>query len=196
MSDITDTELLAQFKNGDTASLGLIVDKYKGPLFSYIISVVKDSAAAEDIFQEVFLKIVKNPDCYKEQGNFKSWLFTVGRNKCMDYFRSSSSERNISLDDENDEELSLHETLRSGEKEPLEIIINSENGELIGQALDKLPREQREVIVLRQTMSFKEIAELLRCPIGTVLARASRGYKKMQEELIKNGAAQENSYGG
>ncbi|GHT38921.1 RNA polymerase sigma factor [Bacteroidia bacterium] len=185
MSDLTDIELLKNFKAGDTACMGLIMERYKTPLFSYIASMVKDDALAEDIFQEVFLKIVKTPDCYKDTGSFKSWLFTVSRNKCMDYFRSSAYEKNISLDASEEDEVSLHDTIKSDEKEPLDILINEEDGTAILNAFKKLPAEQREVIILRQTMSFKEIAEHLKCPLGTVLARASRGYKKMQTELAK-----------
>ncbi|MDR0291611.1 MAG: sigma-70 family RNA polymerase sigma factor [Elusimicrobium sp.] len=185
MSELTDAELLKNFKAGDTACLGFIMERYKAPLFSYIVSMVKDSALAEDIFQEVFLKIVKTPDCYKDTGSFKSWLFTVGRNKCMDHFRAAAAEKSISLDAQEEDEISLHDTIKSDEKEPLDTLINEDDGEAILNALKKLPAEQREVITLRQTMSFKEIAEYLKCPLGTVLARASRGYKKMQVELAK-----------
>jgi len=185
MSELTDAELLKNFKAGDTACLGLIIEKYKTPLFSYIVSLVKDSALAEDIFQEVFLKIVKTPDCYKDTGSFKSWLFTVSRNKCMDHFRATAAEKSISLDAQEEDEVSLHDTIKSDEKEPLDTLINEDDGEAILNALKKLPAEQQEVITLRQTMSFKEIAEQLKCPLGTVLARASRGYKKMQAELAK-----------
>jgi len=189
MSDLTDADLLKNFQAGDSASLGLIIEKYKTPLFAYIVSLVKDGAAAEDIFQEVFLKIVKTPDCYKDTGSFKSWLFTVSRNKCMDYFRAAAGEKNVSLDAQEDDEASLHDTVKSEEKEPLDLLINEDDGEAILNALKKLPAEQREVITLRQTMSFKEIAEQLDCPIGTVLARASRGYKKMQVLLGTREAA-------
>jgi len=185
MGDLTDAELLKNFQAGDTACLGLIIERYKAPLFSYIISLVKDGALAEDIFQEVFLKIVKTPECYKDTGSFKSWLFTVSRNKCMDHFRAAASEKSVSLDAQEEDEVSLHDTIKSDEKEPLDTLINEDDGEAILNALKKLPPEQREVITLRQTMSFKEIAEYLKCPIGTVLARASRGYKKMQAELAK-----------
>ena len=188
-----DNELIEGFKNGDTGALGLLIEKYKGPLYNYILSLVKDGGAADDIFQEVFLKIVARPDVYKNTGSFKAWLFTVGRNMCMDYFRAAGN--HVSLDEELDEDFTLHDVLSSGERGPLETLLNSEDGRYIDGALAILPAEQREVIVLRQTMSFKEIAATLGCPIGTVLARASRGYKKMQEHLIKEGMT-EAAYAG
>ncbi|MGB2578556.1 RNA polymerase sigma-70 factor (ECF subfamily) [Elusimicrobium simillimum] len=189
MDDKTDIELLEMYKKGDVGALGLIIEKYKGPLYAYILSIVKAEAAAEDIFQEVFLKIVKNPHSYKEQGNFKSWLFTVTRNKCMDYFRGAGND--ISLDQETEDEMTLHDIIQSDEKDPLDILLNTEDGTAINEVLSMLPQEQREVIILRTTMSFKEIAAALNCPIGTVLARASRGYKKMQSELTNKFAVEE-----
>ncbi|ACC97745.1 Sigma-70 family [Elusimicrobium minutum Pei191] len=185
MSETADNELLEQFKKGDTFSLGLLIEKYKTPLYTFIISYVKDASVAEDIFQEVFLKIIKNPYIYKENSNFKAWLFTVSRNKCMDYFRQSGTDLQ-SLDAVVEEGFSLHETVQSKEKEPLDFLLNLEDAEAVNKALNMLPLEQKEIIIMRQTMSFKEIAQLLSCPIGTVLARASRGYKKMQQQLTIN----------
>ncbi|WP_424245781.1 RNA polymerase sigma-70 factor (ECF subfamily) [Elusimicrobium posterum] len=180
-----DKELLESFKNGDAQAIGFIIEKYKSSLFTYIKSYVKDDGTAEDIFQEVFLKLINNPGSYKEQGNFKAWLFTLARNKCMDFFRSGKSENTVSIDMEIEEGYSVADTLDGGDKEPLEQMLDLENGQAIYEAFNALPKEMREVLLLRENLSFKEISEVLNCPIGTVLARANRGYKKMQEVLSK-----------
>lgn len=172
---IHDDMIVYNVKNGKREDFGLIVEKYKDSLYSYIFYSVKDEGAAGDIFQDTLLKALKEINKYKEQGKFKAWLFTIARNKITDHFRKAY--KTLSLEDE----------------ENLEYINPSDNTEAkalgkisfeeISAFIDKLPPAQKEVILLRQYLSFKEIAQALSCPLGTVLARMNRAVKKLQDYL-------------
>lgn len=178
---MTDNGLIKKYAQGDTSALEELINKYQAPLYSYIFSFMKNEETSADILQDVFLKLVESPDKYKE-GNLKAWLYTVSRNKCMDAFRAGAK-ANVSLDAEIEDGLTVGDTLPSAEKTPLNILIENADSKRLYEIIDSIPPAQKEVVLLRQEMSFKEIAALLGCPIGSVLSRASRGYKQIKFQL-------------
>jgi len=183
MMDKTDDELVLLFKNGSNEAFEQLVFRYKNSLYQYILSMVQDEGAAGDLFQEVFLSFFRHVATYKTQGKFKSWLFLTARNKVFNYTRDQK--KNTSLDQTDEEgNAFLHETLPDGEPHLLEVLSGKETEEMIRKATEQLPPRQREVIYLRQYLSFKEMAELLGRPIGTVLADCHRGVQKMQQILM------------
>jgi RNA polymerase sigma-70 factor (ECF subfamily) len=188
---LTDQELVAAFKNGDIEALGLLMQRHKAAVYGYLLRLTARPDAAEDLFQEVFLKLVRRPGAYSEREKFKAWLFTVARNSAMDYFRRESSrgamftaESKVSYGDEDAAPGPL-DTAVSPEPGPDETLENKALGEKISAALRKLSEDQREVFYLRHysELSFKEIAEIMAVPIGTVLARMSRAAALLRREL-------------
>lgn len=182
----TDDELVLLFKSGSGEAFEALVYRYKNSLYQYIMTMVQDEGAAGDLFQEVFISLFKHADKYEPRGKFKSWLFLTARNRVLNFFRDRDK---LSSLDQTDEEGNafLHDTLPDGEASPLEGLAGRETEEEIRRAALELPQRQREMIYLRQYLSFKEIAELLNRPLGTVLADCHRAVKKMQRIL----AAQE-----
>ena len=171
------------FKNGSNEAFEQLVFRYKNSLYQYILSMVQDEGAAGDLFQEVFLSFFRHAATYEAKGKFKSWLFLTARNKVFNYTRDQK--KNTSLDQTDEEgNAFLHETLPDGAPHMLEALSSKETEEMIRQAAEQLPPRQREVIYLRQYLSFKEMAELLGRPIGTVLADCHRGVQKMQQILM------------
>jgi len=184
---MTDAELIARFRKGDGAAFEALLARYKNQLYSYLVSLVKDEAAASDIFQETCIKVFKNIDRYSEEGRFKSWLFRMASNLAMDHFRRASAVRFEQVEEYGtDEEHPARETAATGE-EPCEILVSDATKALVTAALDALPPEQKEVVLLREYsgMSFKEIAAATNAPLGTVLARMSRAAKKLRVALEK-----------
>jgi RNA polymerase sigma-70 factor (ECF subfamily) len=184
--ELSDTELVAAFKGGDAEALGLLMERHKAAVYGYLLRLTGRPEAADDLFQEVFLKLVKNPSAYGEKDKFKAWLFTVARNAAMDQFRRTSSRGEVPL--EGDEERpGPAEFIASSEPGPEAAAINKALGEKLDAALGKLSEDQREVFYLRHFsgLSFKEIAEMLSIPIGTVLARMSRAAALLRKELEK-----------
>lgn len=159
-------------QNGGKENFGLLVNKYKDQLYSFIYYSVKDEGAAGDILQDSFLKAFEHLSEYKyrEEGKFKAWLFTIARNKITDHFRSVS--KIVQLDEE--------DVFPSKDNTASAALGNISLKE-INDFILRLPREQGEGILLRQYLSFKEIAAVLGCPLGTVLARMSRGLKKLHQ---------------
>ena len=160
MMDKTDDELVLLFKQGSNEAFEQLVLRYKNSLYQYILSMVQDEGAAGDLFQEAFLAFFRHAADYKAQGKFKSWLFLTARNKVFNYLRD---EKKITSLDQTDEEGNafLHDTLPDGSPSMLEALSAQETQTIIQQAAEQLSPRQREVIYLRQYLSFKEMAELL-----------------------------------
>jgi len=188
---LTDQQLAAAFKAGDIDALGALMERYKAAVYGYLLRLTSRPDAADDLFQEVFLKLVRKPGAYSEREKFKAWLFTVARNAAMDYFRRESSrsalfsaESKAPYGDEDAAPGALG-TAVSREPGPHEVLERKALGDKIGRALKQLSEDQREIFCLRHysELSFKEIAEMLGVPIGTVLARMSRAATLLRKEL-------------
>ena len=188
LSERTDDELVTLFKSGSDGAFEELVYRYKNSLYQYIMAMVQDEGAAGDLFQEVFISFFKHADKYDPRGKFKSWLFLTARNRVLNFFRDRDKLASL---DQTDEEGNayLHDTLPDGQLPLLENLAGRETEEEIRRASLELPQRQREMIYLRQYLSFKEIAELLDRPLGTVLADCHRAVKKMQRLLAANEAA-------
>ncbi|MBI5744328.1 MAG: sigma-70 family RNA polymerase sigma factor [Elusimicrobia bacterium] len=184
--EITDSALVAAFKAGDAEALGPLMERHKAALYGYLLRLTGRADAAEDLFQEVFLKLVKNPSSYNEREKFRSWLFTVAHNAAMDHFRRSGARAEVPLEGDG-EKTGPADFAASPEPGPEGAAANRELGARIDAAFAALSEDQREVFSLRHYsgLSFKEIAEILGLPIGTVLARMSRAGEKLRQALKK-----------
>lgn len=182
MSERTDDELVRGCQNGNEEDFNELVYRYKNSLYQYILALVKDEGAAGDIFQEVFLNFYRRVGEYQAQGKLKSYLFTAARNRALNYFRDQ--DKAVSLDDTDEEgNAYLHQEIAGDDLSPLEGMSQAEGLERIKQASLTLPEKQREVVYLKQIMTFEELAEFVNRPLGTVLADYHRGIRKMQELL-------------
>ncbi len=191
LNERTDDELVLLFKSGSGEAFEELVYRYKNSLYQYIMAMVQDEGAAGDLFQEVFISFFKHADKYQPRGKFKSWLFLTARNKVLNFFRDRDPLASLDQTDEEGNAF-LHDTLPDGAPSPLEGLAGRETEEEIRRASLALPQRQREMIYLRQYLSFKEIAELMDRPLGTVLADCHRAIKKMQHLLAaKQTAARE-----
>ncbi|OGR76415.1 MAG: hypothetical protein A2X32_12530 [Elusimicrobia bacterium GWC2_64_44] len=185
--ELSDSELVAAFRAGDAGALGLLMERHQAAVFGYLLRLTGRRDAAEDLFQEVFLKLVRNPGAYNEREKFKAWLFTVARNAAMDLFRREGVRGEVPLEGDGDKP-GPADFLASAEPGPAEAFYGKALGASIDAALAALSAEQREVFYLRHYsgLSFKEIAELLKVPIGTVLARMSRAAAQLRKRLEKD----------
>jgi len=168
---VSDQELIARYMDGDEAAFEVILHRYKARIYTSIYLFVKDRALAEDIFQEVFIKIIDTlrKGRYNHEGKFVQWALRIAYNLCVDYHRRNKRRAHVGKT----EEFDILDILRANDDGPDGEIIRSETHRRIRQLVDALPPEQREVVILRHyaDMSFKEIAALTRVSINTALGR-------------------------
>jgi RNA polymerase sigma factor (sigma-70 family) len=171
MPILSDQELIARYTSGDEQSFEVLLQRYKGKIYTSIYLFVKDRALAEDIFQEVFIKIIDTlrKGKYNHEGKFVQWAMRISYNMCVDYHRRNKRRSHINPT----EEFDIFDVLRVGDDAADTLIMRSETHNRIRRLVDSLPEEQREVVILRHyaDMSFKEIASLTRVSINTALGR-------------------------
>ncbi len=182
---VSDTELIHSFQEGDVGAFETLVQRYKDRVFSSILFFVKDNYLAEDLFQDVFIKIIdtlKNKR-YTEEGKFLPWALRIAHNLCVDYFRKIKRTPAIKTSDDKDIFDMLHITEEGADSK----LIQGQSHERVRQMLDLLPEEQREIIVLRHyaNMSFKEIALITNCSINTALGRMRYGLINMRKMMTE-----------
>ncbi|GAB3012078.1 sigma-70 family RNA polymerase sigma factor [Niabella terrae] len=171
----SDNELIHLFTNGHESALDSLLERYKDKLFNTILYIVKDKYHAEDISQDVFIKIIETLKSgkYKEEGKFLPWAMRIAHNLCVDYFRKLKRFPFVKGSADNE----VLETINSSEQNAEDKIIKVQSMGKAKDLLEKLPQEQREVIILRHfaNLSFKEIAEITGCSINTALGRMRYG---------------------
>ena len=186
-SDLTDVEILADVASGDIDAYGKIVNRYRGRLYNFIFRFVGERETAEDIVQETFLRAFRKRKEYRAIANFSTWLFTIAGNLAKSELRRRKRWRLFSLhkDDENDTVMDLpDESFR-----PDTVTESSIADVQIQQAILSLPENYRQVVLLRDVegLSYQEISEISKCPVGTVKSRVNRARLKLQQKLKNEG---------
>ncbi len=182
-SKISDQSLVKQYIQGNESCLEMLIKRHKDRLFTTIILIVKDSYIAEDIFQETFIKIIKNLKAgkYNEEGKFLPWAARIARNMAIDYFRKTK--RMPTSTDSSGQDVFRTIKIKTENRE--QQIIRSEKESLVRAAIDKLPPEQRQVLILRHygDLSFKEIAKMTDVSINTALGRMRYAITNMRKAM-------------
>lgn len=185
----TDDQLICLYLNGDSHAFDALVLRHKDRIYTVIIMLVKDESTADDIFQEVFIRIIKSlqKGSYAQDGKFLSWALCVAHNMCIDHFRAQKRCRVIpvAVDREPGNQP------REQEATPMQEALGANTSGKLIRMLDRLPAEQREIIVLRHyaDLSFKEIATLTHCSINTALGRMRYALANLRKQLDTNQAA-------
>ena len=170
-AQLADQELIDLYLNGNEKAFEILLRRHKARIYTSIYIFCKDSQIAEDIFQEVFIKIINTlrSGRYNHEGKFLQWALRIAHNLCVDYFRRDKRRPTVGQTDEYD----IFNVIGLSDESPEQSIMRSQVHERIRHLVDSLPNEQREVVVLRHyaDMSFKEIASLTRVSINTALGR-------------------------
>ncbi|MDR3049360.1 MAG: sigma-70 family RNA polymerase sigma factor [Elusimicrobiota bacterium] len=181
MKNCEDSELISKFKDGDNKAFEEIVLRYQAQLYTYVISMVKNPETANDILQDIFIRIFKNLPKYSEENKLKHWIFIIAKNMTMDFFRRDKTRRALPLETQEDDEMSILDTMPDKTPHPLEVIITNDRKELVRKAISNLSVEERELIYLKDSFTFKEIAEMQNKPIGTLLSKFNRSLQKVKK---------------
>lgn len=176
IQQLSDQELVRLYTSGEESALETLLFRHQSRIFTSILTLVKDRATAEDIFQESFYKVILTlkKGQYSEEGKFLPWVLRIARNLVIDHFRAAKKLPPVPVYvNEEGEEVSIFDSLASD--------LNDEESSLHKQSLKKnmrqliacLPEDQREVVIMRlyYDMSFKEISNLTGVSINTSLGR-------------------------
>ena len=173
--------LIQRCLRGDQAAWDLIVKQYWRKVFNVAYKFVGKHDQAEDLTQDIFLKIFKSLDTFDRRANFQTWLISVSRNLCIDHYRSVRKERETIDRDVDANEL----TPASRDEGPIAALEHRDRVALLRQALAALPDTLRTAVLMRdiQELSYQEIAERLRLPEGTVKSRINRGRSELARQI-------------
>ncbi len=159
---------------------------YGRRLYGYFFRATGSHHDAEDLLGEMMLRLVRKMGEYDDRGRFEPWLFRIAANLVRDRIRRAKARlAPMSLESNDDEHIGLGETI-SGPASPVDAeLLAGEDRDALAEALAKLPERSRQMVLLRHfgDMSFKEIAEIYDCPVGTVLARVHRALKTLRAVL-------------
>jgi RNA polymerase sigma factor (sigma-70 family) len=171
VSALSDQDLILSYLDGNQKSFEILLRRHKNKIYSTIYLFVKDQALAEDIFQDVFIKIVDTlqKGRYNHEGKFLQWALRIAYNMCVDHFRRSKRRPHVGSTDNFD----VMDIVKTPELNMEQSIMQSQTHTRLRSLVDRLPSEQKEVVILRHyaDLSFKEIASLTGVSINTALGR-------------------------
>jgi RNA polymerase sigma-70 factor (ECF subfamily) len=187
--DYPDKLLVNRCLAGDDAAFSEIIGRYKGKLYNYILRMTGDADDAEDLTQEVFIRMYSSLDSFRKQSSLNTWLFRIASNICIDAYRRNKKHKAIaySLDEPifgDDSSEGAHEA-PDVSYEPHRIFMKIETAGQIEKALMRLPEKLREVVLLFDVegVPYEEIAQIVDCPLGTVKSRLFNGRAQLRKLL-------------
>jgi RNA polymerase sigma-70 factor (ECF subfamily) len=173
----TDEQLLADHISGDPGAFRLIVKRHSRELYDFVFRFTRSSAAADDVVQESFLQVHVSADRFDPSRRFKPWLFTIGANKARDWLRTRSRQREVALDakiaGDDDAGQTFLDLLADQAHVPGQQMEVEEKRRAVRRGIDRLPPALCEALVLAyfHQFTYKEMAEILDIPLGTVKSR-------------------------
>lgn len=174
-SNKSDEFLIKQFRSGNNKCFDIILDKYQQRVFSYILKMIKDQDLANDIFQEVFIKVITNlkKENYNHEGKLISWILRIAHNQVIDYFRKDSKMPIAGRSSNFSDDFNIFDFLNLEEDSIEKDLISEQIMNDVRNLVKELPKDQMEVVKMRyfQQMSFKDIAEKTGVSINTSLGR-------------------------
>ena len=185
---VTDEQLLLEYRRtGDRELYAQLVYRYERELYSYLRRYLGNAEMAEDVFQAAFLSVHLKRDSFEEGRRFRPWLYTIATNAAIDARRRNKRHRMVSLDtpreQDNEDVGRLVNLLESSDPDPANSVVDSERRRLVRATLDQLPESMNAVIqlVYYQGMKYREAAEVLEIPVGTVKSRLHAAITKLTD---------------
>ena len=184
---LSDQVLLNNYLSGDRAAISQLIDRHTHRVRDYIRMMVKDNDVADDILQETFIKAgrVIDEGRYADTGKFLSWILRIAHNQVIDHFRSQKNAKTVS---ESDAGYNMLGTLRFAERTVEDAMISSQIEEDVRRLIERLPAEQREVVMMRyySGLSFQEIADQTDVSINTALGRMRYALINLRKMIKEN----------
>ncbi len=170
----TDEELMSGVRQGDLRGLGQLFERHHVHLYNFVLRLTGDRPHSEDLVQEVFFRILRYRQTYRDGTSFTTWMYQIARNARVDALRKKRPEIGVEL-----------ETISpaDGRPTPAARAESTQQEELLRRSLALLPEEKRELLVLSryQNLRHEQIAELLHCEVSTVKVRVFRAVQELKK---------------
>ena len=186
ISRAEDADMLQAVMAGDGTAYRGLVEKYQGRVYAMVYGMVRNREDARDITQEAFVKAYRNLDSFRLEASFYTWLYRIAMNLAIDFTRKRKRRETAGFDDgiaQRDDDGSIADVHQ--QEGPGRALERKQLFDQIMTAMEKLPDDQRQVILLREMegLAYKEIAEVMGIPEGTVMSRLFYARKKLQKLL-------------
>ena len=183
----TDAEVMLRVKAGDQSAFDYLVQKYRRPLVSFMYRMARNTAAAEDLAQEVFLRVYRSRQTYEASAKFTTWLYRIATNLAVNHARDTRHERpevTVSLD-EPDEETGTTLDVADGTMTAEEALVRRERMAAIRSKVEALPERQKLAVIMHkyQQMDYKQIADVLKLSESATKSLLFRAYQTLREQL-------------
>ncbi|MGO9084572.1 MAG: RNA polymerase sigma factor [Candidatus Sulfotelmatobacter sp.] len=183
----SDAQIMLRVKAGDQPAFDYLVQKYRRPIVSFMYRMARNASAAEDLAQEVFLRVYRSRESYEASAKFTTWLYRIATNLAVNYARDTRHERpevTVSLD-EPDEETGTTFEVPDGNLNAEEVMVRRERMLAIRRRVEALPEQQRLAVIMHkyQQMDYKQIAEVLKRSESATKSLLFRAYEALREQL-------------
>ena len=180
---MTDEQLMLDYQKGDISAMDELLGRYKNPLYHFAFRICRNEAEAQDITQEVFLKIHQCRLSYVASGKFSTWIFGICHNACVSRLRKAKWLVFWPRSRDNAQELV---DFKSPDPSPQEVTIGDDFASLVKENIQSLPFLQKEALILREyeKLDYAEIAKILKKPLGTVKILIHRARQALKEKLL------------
>jgi RNA polymerase sigma-70 factor, ECF subfamily len=183
----TDAEVMLRVKAGDQSAFDFLVQKYRRPLVSFMYRMARNTAAAEDLAQEVFLRVYRSRQTYEASAKFTTWLYRIATNLAVNHARDTRKERpevTVSLD-EPDEETGMTMDVADGTMTAEQGLVRRERMLAIRSKVEALPERQRVAVIMHkyQQMDYKQISDVLKLSESATKSLLFRAYESLREQL-------------
>jgi len=180
------------YQKGDERAFEVLYWRHQRGIFNFISHFIGESGnQAEELLQDVFLKVVKASKRYEPSAKFTTWLYQIARNGCIDHFRKMKHRKTTSLAQpiDSEEEMVLESTIAGTDPSPEKAARISEVAQVLEEAIAALPEDQKEVFLMREdlNLSFAEISELIGCPVNTAKSRMRYALEHLRKTLKREG---------
>jgi len=179
-----DAELMLRVREGDQASFGLLLEKHRSPVIHFLYRMVQNQAVAEELAQEVFLRVYKSRSSYEPTAKFTTWLFRIASHLALNWIRDGRNEKRQASLDEESPDGTARQVPDRGRTVEQELVYQAKLRE-VRQAIESLPAKQKAAVMMHkyQEMEYAQIADVLSCSESAVKSLLFRAYESLRMRL-------------
>jgi RNA polymerase sigma-70 factor (ECF subfamily) len=185
MTDPSDEQLMLDFIESDSKAFEILYARHKDAVYRYFLGNVSNEATCQELFQDLWLKVINSKVNYQATAKFTTWLYTLAHHRLVDWYRRNRLERNAFIDTFDDEDTRTDAKIDWNPEDDLQTKRLSKD---LKKAIRNLPNEQREIFLLHQeaALSLPQIAEMLQTGVEKIKSRYRYSISKLRKSLEKN----------